>query len=380
MDPAVRRLIEALHAGPAHYVLAVTGGGTGAAAQLLEVPGGSRTVLEVIVPYHEQALSAFLGHAPEHYCSVETAWLMAERARQRAAWLLPRHLVVGVGCTASLATDRPKRGDHRFHIAVETRLDVRDYSLILTKGARSRSAEEAVLDAVLLNALAEALEINDRLAVPFLPGEQVEAHCLPRGDLLVALIRGECSTVCVAIDGRERADEPKPDLVLPGSFNPLHAGHRQLAKVAGEILGKPAAFELSIRNVDKPPLPPEEVEHRVGQFTWNAELWLTRAPTFLEKAELFPGATFAVGSDTAVRIVDPRYYDGSVEKMTAALGQIRELGCRFLVAGRMDAAGNFVGHEHLGLPKVACDLFTGIPESAFRADISSTQLRSSSGG
>ena len=100
---------------------------------------------------------------------------------------------------------------------------------------------------------------------------------------------------------------------------------------------------MSIANVDKPPLLMEEVEHRLRQFAWHAPVWLTRAPTFAEKAALFPGATFVVGSDTAIRIVDPAYYGNSVERMTAVLEQIRVLGCRFLVAGRVDAVGQFVG-------------------------------------
>lgn len=33
-----------------------------------------------------------------------------------------------------------------------------------------------------------------------------------------------------------------------------------------------------------------------------------QAPLFTDKATLFPGATFVVGYDTAVRLVDEKYY------------------------------------------------------------------------
>src|SRR5262245_6491898 len=112
-----RSLIEALHQAPAKYALALTGGGTSAAAMLLSVPGGSRTILEVAVPYDESALADYLGSRPGHYCSADTTNAMARRAAERASWLAPRAAVAGVACTASLATDRPKRGDHRFHVA-----------------------------------------------------------------------------------------------------------------------------------------------------------------------------------------------------------------------------------------------------------------------
>src|SRR5262245_56627496 len=120
MDPATRRLIEAIHATPFRCVLALTGGGTQAAAMLLNVPGGSRTILETIVPYHERALAEFVGHRPESFCSMETSRAIAQRAHARARWLAPGETVIGLGCTASLVSDRPKRGDHRVQVATHS--------------------------------------------------------------------------------------------------------------------------------------------------------------------------------------------------------------------------------------------------------------------
>ncbi len=127
-------------------------------------------------------------------------------------------------------------------------------------------------------------------------------------------------------------------------------------------------------NADKPPLTAEEVRRRACQFTWRAPLWLTRAPTFPEKSALFPGATFVVGVDTAVRILDPRFY-GDAAARDAALSTFAAAGCRFLVAGRVDAAGRFLGLEHLSMTSSHAKLFTGIPEETFRVDVSSTELR-----
>src|SRR3954464_16046599 len=118
MDLATQRLVEALHPSGRRCAFALTGGGTGAAALLLNVPGASRTVLEVSVPYHEAALTDYLLRRPEQFCSPATADALAARAYERARWHDPAASVIGVGCTAGLATDRPKRGDHRFHVAV----------------------------------------------------------------------------------------------------------------------------------------------------------------------------------------------------------------------------------------------------------------------
>jgi hypothetical protein len=70
------------------------------------------------------------------------------------------------------------------------------------------------------------------------------------------------------------------------------------------------AFEISVTNVDKPPLAGETVRHRLAQFAWKSPVELTRAPTFVEKSRLFPGTTFVVGADTAERLFGAQYYGG----------------------------------------------------------------------
>ena len=121
-------------------------------------------MLEVVVPYHDRSLIDFLGRMPEQFCSASASQALAVRACERARQLAPGQAVVGLGCTASLATDRLKRGEHRFHVAVHTHGRTTTHSLTLTKGARDREGEEAVLDAVLLNAGA-ALAVYDAPAL-----------------------------------------------------------------------------------------------------------------------------------------------------------------------------------------------------------------------
>jgi hypothetical protein len=371
----MHQFIEALHRAPKQCVIAVTGGGTGAAALLLNVPGGSRSVLEVRVPYGESSLVEFLGYRPEHFCTVATSRDMAARAYERAGWLAPGEPVVGLACTASLATDRPKKGDHRFHISFQNASGVSTHSVNLSKGARDREAEESLLDTVLLNALAAAVGVNDRLPLTLLPGEKIEIEGLPAVDPLSRLFQGETTHVCVDVDGRLSIQIARPTLLVPGAFNPVHEGHRGLAAAAQRLTGLPPAFELSITNVDKPALIPEEIQRRRQQFTWRARVWLTRAPTFAEKATLFPGTTFVVGADTAARIIARCYYDESEMAMKQALDHIRGQGCRFLVAGRVDGDRRFVDLAQVGVPAAFQELFTAIPETDFRLDISSTELR-----
>jgi hypothetical protein len=147
-----------------------------------------------------------------------------------------------------------------------------------------------------------------------------------------------------------------------------------MAQIARERLGMPVQFEISVFNVDKPPLDYWEIDARVRQFEASQTLWLTRTPTFLEKSRQFPGATFVVGADTLRRIADPRYYGDDPAACQRAIEQIAAQGCRFLAFGRV-ADERFVSLANLDLPESLRVLCQEVPPDVFRDDTSSTELR-----
>src|SRR5207245_1087635 len=122
-------------------------------------------------------------------------------------------------------------------------------------------------------------------------------------------------------------------IVFPGAFDPRHDGHRRMARLAAERLGLTVEHEISILNVDKPPLDFIEMQRRLEQFTDDERLWYTRAATFVEKAALFPGCTFVVGADTIARIAEAKYYGHDGQARDRAIAAIAAAGCRFLVFG-----------------------------------------------
>jgi len=193
--------------------------------------------------------------------------------------------------------------------------------------------------------------------------------------MLDSVYQGEVPWVRHDPDGTYRLDASPPGLVFPGSFNPLHHGHTRLAELAADQLGQPVIFELSVANVDKPELPPSEVLRRLAQFRSRHPVYVTRAATFREKAALFPGCVFVVGADTAVRVIDSRFYGSDPGGMLRALDAIRAARCQFLVGGRVDADGRFVEAGDIAVPDAYRDLFLGLGEREFRVDVSSSELR-----
>ncbi len=401
-------LVHQIHASGRKIVLAITGGGSRAIAELLEVPGGSRTLLEAVVPYSSAAVRQFLGTKPDQYCSARTARMMAmaayRRAQQLAAHFVDRYQtdvgmtaayrraqqleaplyptpLAGIACTASLVSDYAKRGPHRIHVAYQTAATTVTYSLELVKGHRDRAAEDQLAAHLVLNAISSACGLTDELTLDLLTEENVVTvrTVAPQPwkyllDGRIAPVRQIGSTPPTTDHLPLTTDHPA---IFPGAFNPLHEGHRRMAEIAAQLLGVPVEFEISIENVEKPPLDFTEMEQRAAQFAGQT-LWFTRAATFERKAELFPGATFIVGADTIRRIADPRYYDGNPKAAAAAIAHIAAAGCRFLVFGRT-ADGHFQILCGLNLPEPLAGLCREVPEEQFRADVSSTELRSRAG-
>ena len=370
MDPDIRDIVQKIHASPAQAVIISTGGAAQALTWLTELPGSSRTVLEVSVPYGKKALEEQLGYAPEKFVTPQVARELAARAYECAQELASGR-PFGLGCTASLATLHPKRGDHRVVIAVRTPEGFTTYDLNFNKGNRDRAGEDHLASRLLIHALAKAAGLEDSPRLALMEGEKVLTEQMESPSPLSRLLRGEIQSLLVEPDGQWVSPAPRVGGLLAGAFNPWHEGHRRLALAASEILKEEVIFELSVANVDKPRLEEPEIHRRTAQFAWQARVVLTRAATFREKAELFPGCTFVIGFDTAERIVSPRYYR-SEKGLQEAFRSLRKLACRFLVAARIHE-GTLRSLTKLRVPGDFQDLFT--PLAGFRSDVSSTELR-----
>jgi nicotinic acid mononucleotide adenylyltransferase len=283
---------------------------------------------------------------------------------------------VGLGATAALVSDRPRRGEHRFHVAVANGAGIAHCTCVVAKGRRDRAAEEDLVSRAIVLMLARACGIAAASPKSLLDADEHYAEATGAVvDRIDRLLAGELDRVTVQPDGQMMLSAPQPVVLFPGSFNPMHEGHLLLARVAEELRQQPLAFEISVTNVDKPPLLGETVRGRLAQFAWKSPVELTRAPTFLEKSRLFPNATFVIGADTAERLVAPRYYGDDELRMHVALEEIANSGSRFLVAVRLDAAGRVRALTDIPMPPRYADLFTEIPEHRFRVDTSSSEIR-----
>jgi hypothetical protein len=371
----LEKVISAIHATPQMVVIDFAGAGAQALAWLHGVGGSSRTILEATDRYAATSLIDLLGFEPEQFTSSQVARAMAIQAYDRACHLAVLEIpVAGIGCTATIATDRTKQGDHRCSLAVCDAQGITAYTLTLTKGRHTRKEEEKLVSLLILKAVADVCGVEELSTVELFETEELIEHFEPV-DWLPRLLSGEINWLAVLPDGQMRPGQTWPNIaLLSGAFNPLHQGHRQLARVASRILGREVFFELPLINAEKAPLSLEEARRRVAQFADIATVILTRVPLFNQKAQFFPHSVFILGIDTVERLWQPRFYHGDPVEMYTAFNTVRTAGCRFLVAGRLQDE-HFLTVQDIEMPTGYRELFEQIPESDFRVDVSSTAIR-----
>lgn len=363
----------------------------------------------------------------------------AEEDDAQAAAALPSALrrfraALGIACTAGLATNYPKKGPHECFLSVcqarpanssssLVRPRCETYHLQLDKTlGRSRREEDQIVSRWLVYLLAKTAEVEPDVCSAFhdeLIREQTGSDTVVKltsqevsDDPLLEICSGKATALVnvaflpVATEGSTEGSATTTvtqgfdfrGLILSGSFNPLHKGHVELAQVAQKVIesrtGKqlPVAFELAVSNADKGAIEPSTILSRVAQFEHGSASGLgawpvvvTNATLFGQKAELLPGCAFIIGADTAIRIVDKKYYEMDEHKMVLALDHIARNDCSFVVAGRFDSKveKRFITAEEVldkYVPSVFRHLFIPLPESAFRNDISSTEIRQQMAG
>lgn len=376
IDAELQNAIAQIHATPYKLVLEFAGAGSLALWWLHSVSGSSRTMLEATDRYAASSLTNLLGEEPETFVSVETAIVMARQAYERAVYLEGSDrakFLLGIGCTATIATNYTKRGEHHCAIAVQSCVGITTYDLRMKKGARERAGEETLVSHLLVRAIVQAVGLMILVPLELVAGENLRENHQSCTDPLDHLLNHTVQTVTVYPDGYQVSDHPVHGAIVSGSFNPLHEGHIRLAEAAATMLGGPVVFELPIVNADKGRLRMTDIEHRLEQFHGTHTVILSRAPLFSDKALLFPSSVFVIGYDTALRLLSPDYYGGETNR-NMAMKTIRDADCSFLVAGRK-VDDKFHSLSDLSIPPAFKDLFRELPESTFRIDISSTELR-----
>ena len=286
------------------------------------------------------------------------------KAMAAAALTKTEEADVAISITGHLGPDAPPELDGLVIIGISIRNEdgnasTVSHSFLLSSKSREQRQQEATL--LVLKVLARTLQLFNSIAEVM----SAKRSWAQLGD-------GDVQTV------------------FPGSFDPWHAGHVAMAHYVEDKYGHRPFYELSINNVDKTQVQQNAARIRTLPFCFSEKLIISQAATFVEKARLYGGVQFITGVDTIARIGDSRYYGGkedaagSDEQRDLALQELSDRGCRFIVFGRemsndfQTGAGDVKIYrelEQLKLPPLLQQMCDGVPESEFRYDQSSRDLR-----
>ncbi len=364
-------LLKGINDSPYRLCGAITGGGTGVIGTILSYGGASATVEYLFTPYSLQVSYDYLGFKPDKLCDPASARMYAMKA-YHDAMKYSDGPVIGVGATSSLGKIEPERAgrEHKIFIAIQTREYTKTIAVYLT-GPRTREEEERINENLILNAIAEACGVNYRLLDNLNCDEQLDVRQTGPAPEVIQVAHREIPTL--SFSGHTHDDV---NLMLPASFNPLHATHLRMAEIAAEMTGKKCHFEMAVRNADKPPLDYTSITDRLDGLQKKDEcggLWITALPTFAEKASHFAPLTFVVGADTVERICDPRFY-GSQQSMLDALTGMSAAGTKFLCFARK-IGGEVYEAFFCDPPQAFRQMAMVVDSSVFVSDLSSTEIR-----
>lgn len=343
-----------------------TGAGAGLQQALWSVPGSSAYLSGASFPYAQEETEELLGFKPERFCDETAAIDLASAAYMKAyRWNGPKP--VGFGLTASVASEKEHRGDHRFFMCVITEDKVLTKSMTLIKGvgARVRQNDGATCDDAGLMML---LDATNTAVWPTEMSSYKDATELARSRFFARPF--------FTHDGKRHAKMENLNrfALMPGSFNPPHEGHFGLVNSFLESRGKRVVFEVGTNPPHKPALSVQDLLKRAKLLNGQDRLFTQDIAKYLEKARTYPGMDMLMGADTLLRILDPKWGFDPIPMMH----EICSLGNNFYVSGR-EVDGKFVTRDDIvkKIDEMAPNGGLGcmIYPLNGRWDVSSTELR-----
>lgn len=314
------------------FVLYVAGGGFDVIGELTRYGGSSAKLLEVVCNQSTKVTDELLGYTPDKYVSKETVLRLAVQAYSRAVELSGNKESYGVAVTSKLTVDNEREGrENVCYIATHTHNNTGYYKCSVDKN--HRWAQENQIVAYILQAIGvTANERNIVLQKEWNVANNVFMGCpIPETPLqkYIAYNQRQLENPLVSCQS---------PVIFPGSFNPIHEGHLQLAREASRYTGKRVWLELSVINPDKPRLDFVTISDRIQNMSeavlendFLAGYIISACPLFVDKINHYKKPIFVVGGDTIDRISNGNYGDLSVESCTTLY---HTAGVKFLYGQR----------------------------------------------
>ena len=311
-------------AGVSVHVIA-TGAGAGLQQLLWEIPGSSAYLSGASFPYDQSETEELLGFKPtDSFCSEEMAIDLASAAYMKA-YKFGGKKPIGLGLTASVASEKVHRGDHRYHVCLITddKSETGHDTLNKGVGQSDRENDGYRIDSDCFLLLRRNIAPDSNGANPP-PTEDATAK---------ARARFFAHPYFLPSGQRERtiADARKGRIALmPGAYNPPHEGHHGMAEAYEKLVYAHVVYNVCATPPHKDMLSVQDLLKRAKLLRGKDVLFSQGDPFYLDKARLYPNTPMLLGADAMVRLLDPKWG----MEITPMLEEFDSLNTRFAIAGR----------------------------------------------
>jgi len=302
---------------------------------------------------------------PEHFCSEEAAIDLASAAYIKA-YKFGGKKPVGLGITASVASEKIHRGDHRIFGCCITDEKVLLFHKTLEKGAGAgaRAHDGMSADDLGFFMLVDALGVS-----AFEPPVRQYEDGTEK-----AKARFFAHPFFTA-NGKRLAglSDSKHWALMPGAYNPPHEGHFGTADSVLDDYHRQVVFEVTAEPPHKEALSPQLLLQRAKLLHGRDRLFTKKNPLYLDKARAYPGIPLVMGADAMVRLLDPKW---GVD-VTASFKEFKELNTELYIAGRT-IGSKFITWQDIKemLPPEQSQLFVEIARPVTgHWEMSSTEIR-----
>ena len=320
--------VKEINNSPTMIYLSVTGGGHSFFHHFMAISGASKTIAGGNIPYSKEHMIDFCEKSINKFCCADTALLLATKSYTKG--LLASCDMIGIGIVSSLSYDGERIGRKHFsYVAFHTR----EFSLsceIEFNSNTTREEQEFTISEVLLQLLYNA--VNSQLDV-----EIQHTNALIN---ISYVNRSEFSELDLIPDTEDLV------VLYPGSFNPYHDGHYDIAKLSEQTLNAKVIHEIATTNADKGVLNYFDIKSRIKSIkdrNPDALVLISDEPTFVGKVKPLKRdnrkIVVVLGSDTWERLSQSKYgYD-----INQLINWFTESNTSFLVFNR---AGHPYTYQH----------------------------------
>jgi nicotinic acid mononucleotide adenylyltransferase len=351
-----------------------TGAGAGIQQELWEIPGSSAYLGGASFPYATEETDELLGFTPKSYCSQETAIDLASAAYMRA-YKFGGKKPVGIGLTASVASEREHRGDHRIFTCVMTDENVlfKGWNIKKGIGFYQRMLDGKYADMTVFKMLNTFLPQGET-GTGHPTTETVDVSALAKERFFAHPFFTASGQRLEGLPCKKGAYYPyHPYALMPGAFNPPHEGHFGTAEAMLKDHGRVTVYEITAEPPHKDALSTQQLLQRAKLLHGRDRIFTQKEPFYLDKARTFGGMPLVLGADAMVRMLDPKW-GHNVKDM---LDEFSCLHTKLYISGR-EINGKFTTRDDIekSLPEGQRNLFHYLSASVSgKWDISSTEIR-----